>query len=173
MIPVKRTGRSDPVARAGTRESLPTACRVAVDLLPLVAAGVAVELEVEQVRCHAADCPACRARLGHAVSLIQAIEADAAELRGLPPGAISGAATRLGAGLREGLAAQERRRDRRGLVLTLGPVVSVYLTALFTLIARVSGPSPWTLVAAGLYVVGVLVTAPVLLLSRRLAGTEE
>jgi hypothetical protein len=173
VIPVKRTGRSDPVARAGTRESLPIPCRVAVDLLPLMAAGAAAELEVEQVRRHAADCPACRARLVHAVSLIQALEADAAELRGLPPGAISGAATRLGASLREGLAAQERRRDRRGLVLTLGPVVVVYLTALFTLIARLSRPSPWTIVAAGLYVVGVLVTAPVLLVSRRLAGTEE
>ena len=173
MIPVKRAGRSDPVTRAGTRESLPTACRAAVDLLPHMAAGVAAELEVEQVRRHAADCPACRARLGHAVSLIRAIEADAAELRGLPPGAISGAATRLGAGLWARLAAQERRRGRCGLVLTLGPVVSVYLVALFALIARLSRPSPWTLVAAGLYVFGVLVTAPVLLLSRRLAGTEE
>lgn len=150
------------------------ACRAAIDLIPLVAAGLASHFETERVRRHVRECPSCSARLDEATRLVAAITQDASELACPALGAAASAAARLGERVRHSLAAAARDRRRKRLALALVPVVITYLSALATLVVRVSGQPVWVQVAGLFYLASSLVVAPVLLtISRPEADNEE
>jgi len=149
-------------------------CRAAIDLIPLVAAGLASRFETERVHRHVLECPSCAARLDEATRLVAAIMQDASELACPAPGAAASAAARLAERMRRNFAAAARRRRRKRLALGLVPVVLTYLSALATLVVRASGKPVWVLAAGLFYLASSLVVAPVLLtMSRPTAGNEE
>lgn len=168
---MKNDGRTG--FRGPGSEVLPRGCREAVELLPLVASGVASEFEAEQVSHHAAGCSSCRARLADVSLLAAALREDAGSLVCQPPGAAASAAARVAERLADHAEARSFRLSRDRAALKVAPVAATSALALVTLAAGTPGRPAWVPFAAGVYLAASLVVVPVLLLSRLLVSKEE
>ncbi|RJQ08069.1 MAG: hypothetical protein C4551_05885 [Bacillota bacterium] len=149
-------------------------CRENRWLAPLVAAGLASEVECEQVRRHAAACPVCLAYLDQAAGLARALVDDALEIGCLPPGAPDAAAARIA----ENVSNRLRRAERRSTWLTpwrLGAAVCVAAIGLITAASRTpDGPGvPWLIVTLTLYAIAAAIVVPLMLIPRHLTEEEE
>jgi len=140
----------------------------------LVAAGLASEVEREQVRRHAAACPACLAYLEEAAALAGALADDALEVKCLPPGALDAAAARIA----ENVASRLRRGEQRMTWLSpwrLGATICVAATGVIAAVSRAPDGAglPWLIITLTLYAIAAAIVVPLMLIPRHLTEEEE